>query len=167
MKTYCQENLNEIKKVVLLLTEEQYDHKSILLSQASIGQHVRHIIEFYQSVIFGLEGKMINYDNRKRNLLIETDSNYAVEIIDEINAFLKQDIIDEPIILEGNFCAKEDQEIKIQTSFLRELAYCLEHSIHHQALIKVGLLELDCLPYIDETFGIAPATIRHRKVCAQ
>lgn len=167
MKTYCQENLNEIKKLLLLLTEEQYDHKSILLSQASIGQHVRHIIEFYQSVIFGLEGKMINYDNRKRNLLIETDSNYAVEIIDEINAFLKQDIIDEPIILEGNFCAEEDQEIKIQTSFLRELAYCLEHSIHHQALIKVGLLELDCLPYIDETFGIAPATIRHRKVCAQ
>lgn len=167
MKTYCQENLNEIKKVLLLLTEEQYDHKSILLSQASIGQHVRHIIEFYQSVMFGLEGKMINYDNRKRNLLIETDSRYAIEIIDEVNAFLKQDIADEPMVLEGNFCANEDQEIKIQTSFLRELAYCLEHSIHHQALIKVGLLELDCLSYIDETFGIAPATIRHRKVCAQ
>lgn len=167
MKTYCQKNLNEIKKVVLQLSIEQYSHKSVLLSQATIGQHVRHIIEFYQSVIFGIENKIINYDNRKRNLIIEKDSRYAIEIIDVINAFLSQDISDEPMVLEGNFCADENMELSIQTTLFRELAYCLEHSIHHQALIKVGLLELDCLPLIDDTFGIAPATIRHQKVCAR
>lgn len=167
MKTYCQENLNEIKKVLVQLTDNQYDHKAILLSQASIGQHVRHIVEFYQCVLLGLDTKIVNYDNRKRNLLIETDRNFALQIIDEINENLALDIVDEDYILEGNFCSEEGKETQIKTTLFRELAYCLEHSIHHQALIKVGLLELDRLYFIDETFGLAPATIRHRKLCVQ
>lgn len=167
MKTYCQENLNEIKKVLLLLTDEQYSYPSETLFGATIGQHVRHILEFYQSVLNGLDTKIVNYDNRKRNLLIETDNKYAIHVIDEINENLALDIVDEPYILEGNFCAEEGKETQIKTTFFRELAYCLEHSIHHQALIKVGLLEVNCLSYIDETFGLAPATIRFRKLCAQ
>lgn len=167
MKTYCQENLKEIKKVLLQLTDEQYSYPSETLFGATIGQHVRHILEFYQSVFNGFDLKTVNYDNRKRNLLIETDSKIAIQVIDEINSNLALDIFDQTLILEGNFCAEEGKEMQIKTSLLRELAYCLEHSIHHQALIKVGLLELNCLCFIDETFGLAPATIRHRKVCAQ
>lgn len=167
MKTYCQENLTEIKKVLLLLTDEQYSYPSNTLFGATIGQHVRHILEFYQSVFNGLNTKTVNYDNRKRNLLIETDNQYAIQVIDEINASLALDILDETLVLEGNFCAEEGKETEIKTTLFRELAYCLEHSIHHQALIKVGLLEVNCLSFIDDTFGLAPATIRYRKVCAQ
>lgn len=167
MKTYCQDNLNEIKKVLFQLTDEHYSYPSDTLFGATIGQHVRHILEFYQSVFTGLKAKTVNYDNRKRNLLLETNSNFAMQVIDEINSFLAQDIQDQILILEGNFCAEEGKETQIQTTLYRELAYCLEHSIHHQALIKVGLLEVNCLSYIDETFGLAPATIRFRKLCAQ
>ena len=167
MKTYCQENLTEIKKVLLLLTDDQYSYPSNTLFGATIGQHVRHILEFYQSVFNGLDTKTVNYDNRKRNLLIETDNQYAIQVIDEINASLALDILDETLVLEGNFCAEEGKETEIKTTLFRELAYCLEHSIHHQALIKVGLLEVNCLSFIDDTFGLAPATIRYRKVCAQ
>lgn len=163
MKTYCQENLIEIKKLLLQLTDEQYSYPSNALFGATIGQHVRHILEFYQSFFNRLGTKTINYDNRKRNLLIETNGKYAIQVIDEINASLSLDIPDEMLVLEGNFCGEEGKQIQIQTSLFRELAYCLEHSIHHQALIKVGLLELDSLLFIDETFGLAPATIRFRK----
>lgn len=162
MKIYCQENLHEIKKVLIQLTNDQYTYPSTTLFGATIGQHVRHIIEFYLSIFSGLETGVINYDNRKRNFLIETDSVYAVQIIDLVISQLGFNNPDGVIVLEGNFCAEEGEEMKIQTSFLRELAYCLEHSIHHQALIKVGLLEVNCISYIDETFGLAPATIRHR-----
>jgi hypothetical protein len=167
MQTYCKENLNEIKNVLLQLTNEQYTFQSATIFGATIGQHVRHILEFYQSIFIGLESKIINYDNRERNFLIETDSRIAIQVIDEICSKLKESKSDRQIILEGNFCKEEGKQIKIETSFLRELAYCLEHSIHHQALIKVGLLEVNCLNYIDDTFGLAPATIRHRKQCAQ
>ncbi|TCL64577.1 DinB family protein [Mariniflexile fucanivorans] len=167
MQNYCKENLNEIKTVLLQLTNEQYTFQSTTLFGATIGQHVRHIIEFYQSVFSGFEAKTINYDNRVRNLSIETDTKIAIQVIDEICAKLKTENNDIQMILEGNFCAEEGKQIKIETSFLRELAYCLEHSIHHQALIKVGLLEVKCLNFIDDTFGLAPATIRHRKQCVQ
>lgn len=167
MKTFCQENLNEIKSVLVQLNSDQYSYPSNTLFGATIGQHVRHILEFYQSVFNGLESKTVNYDNRKRNLLIETDNQYAIHVIDEINSNLALDILDEKLVLEGNFCAEEGKKTQIQTSLFRELAYCLEHSIHHQALIKVGLLEVNCLSFIDATFGLAPATIRYRKVCVQ
>lgn len=167
MKTFCQENLNEIKKVLQQLTNEQYQFPSHTLFGATIGQHVRHILEFYQSALEGLKINTINYDNRKRNLLIETKTLYAIEIIDGINANLSQVNRNKLLILEGDFCAEEGEQIKIQSSLFRELAYCLEHSIHHQALIKVGLLELGSLSFIDDTFGLAPATIRYRKQCAQ
>lgn len=167
MKTFCQENLIEMKKVLVQLTDEQYVYSSKTLFGATIGQHVRHILEFYQSVLNGLDTKIINYDHRLRNLLIETNCNFAIQVIDEINTNLALDLTDETLVLEGNFCADEGKEITIQTSFFRELAYCLEHSIHHQALIKVGLLEINCISFIDETFGLAPATIRFRKVCVR
>ncbi len=82
MKTYCQENLNEIKRVLLQLNKEQYSYPSKTLFGATIGQHIRHILEFYQSALNGLDSKIVNYDNRKRNLLIETDKEYAIQIIE-------------------------------------------------------------------------------------
>lgn len=167
MQTYCQENLNEIKAVLSQLTDAQYTYQSATLFGATIGQHVRHILEFYQSVLNGYESKIINYDNRERNFLIETDTKFAIQVINDICLKLKENTKDKSMILEGNFCADEGKQIHIETSYLRELAYCLEHSIHHQALIKVGLLEVNCINFIDDTFGLAPATIRHRKQCAQ
>ena len=167
MQIYCKENLKEIKSVLIQLTNDQYTFQSTTLFGATIGQHIRHILEFYQSVLNGCETKVINYDNRERNLLIETDTKFAGQVIDEICSKLNEDDDDIAMILEGNFCAEEGKQIKIETSYLRELAYCLEHGIHHQALIKVGLLEIKCLNFIDDTFGLAPATIRHRQQCVQ
>ncbi|WP_159024095.1 DinB family protein [Formosa sp. L2A11] len=167
MKIHCQENLNEIKCVLHQLSEAQYQSSSNTMFGATIGQHVRHILEFYKCALHGLKTKIINYDNRKRNLLIETDTQYAIQIIDEINNDLNQIKGDSLLVLEGDFSTEDGEKIKIQTSFLRELAYCLEHSIHHQALIKVGLLALNSMSFIDDTFGLAPATIRYRKQCAQ
>lgn len=167
MKTYCKQNLEEIKALLLQLSNEQYTYASKLLSEATIGQHVRHILEFYQSVLNGVNTKVINYDLRERKLLIETDNDFAIRTIDSINEVLALDIQDRPFILEGNFSSEPGNQTQIQTTLFRELAYCLEHSIHHQALIKVGLIELSSASFIDETFGLAPATIRYKKICAQ
>lgn len=167
MKVYCKQNLEEIKKLILKLSNKEYVYASKLLSEATIGQHIRHILEFYQIIFNQGNSNIINYDNRKRNLEIETNGIVAIQIIDEICANLTRDFIDKQLILEGNFCAIEGRKIQIQTTLNRELAYCLEHSIHHQALIKVGLIELENTHFIEGDFGIAPATIRYKKVSVQ
>ena len=76
MRTYCQRKLTrKLENVLLQLTDEHYVHKSILLSNSSIAQHTRHIIEFYQSIVANGIIEKINYDKRERNILIETDRN--------------------------------------------------------------------------------------------
>ena len=50
----------------------------------------------------------------------------------------------------------------IESSFERELVYCLEHSIHHKALIKVALREYALTHLVSNSFGVAPSTLKSR-----
>jgi RNA-binding protein YhbY len=59
-----------------------------------------------------------------------------------------------------------NQILEIESNYTRELLYNLEHSIHHQALIKVAILQNNSI-IIDENFGVAHSTIEYRKKCAQ
>lgn len=163
MINHCKENLEEIKKVLSLINEEQYTYKSKTLSNATIGQHIRHILEFYISLLDGLSKGVVNYDLRARNLKLESNPAYARQLVDEVchNITMIGDNV--KLELAGNFSSQEDQYISIKTSAYRELAYCLEHSIHHQALIKIGLMELELDHLISNYWGVAPATIKYKK----
>ncbi len=160
MKEHCKDNLNELSMLLNNLTQEEFTQSCEFLSGASIGQHIRHILELYDCLLSGrLEGKVC-YDARKRDILLETKISIALEKIDKILEELKI-LEDKPMILEGSYCSTGKISL-VQTSLFRELAYNLEHSIHHQALIKVGMRELGKLNLINVNFGIAPATIKFR-----
>ena len=60
----------------------------------------------------------------------------------------------------------DGEELFLDTNYDRELLYNLEHCIHHQALIKVAVLQNDAI-VIDANFGVARSTIEYRKQCAQ
>jgi uncharacterized damage-inducible protein DinB len=164
---HCKHNLLEIKSLLSSLKTEDYVKPLSLLSASTIGQHVRHILEFYICLIASKNTGVVNYDKRKRSLKIETSVQFAQEQIDWIIENLMLDNNNIQFTLEGNYTTESDEIIAIPTTYQRELAYCLEHSIHHQALIKVGLKELELESVINENFGVAPATIRHKKQCAQ
>lgn len=165
MIAYCKQNLLELKHLLNTIDSDQFTQKSKLLSGASISQHIRHILEFYLCLINGTKNGVVNYDNRKRNTQIENDIDFANESINEIYNnldLLKNDV---NITLEGNFSLNDSSKISIESSLNRELSYCLEHSIHHQALIKIGLIEQNLQYLINEEFGIAPSTIRATSNC--
>lgn len=145
-----------------------YSSTLVLLSGASIGQHVRHILEFYTCLIAAKNLGVVNYDGRQRNLQLETDGKFAQSQIDEIILALPILEVGKQLFLEGNYTHDNNPNTTISTTFGRELAYCLEHSIHHQALIKIGLKELKLEAIINDNFGVAPATIRYKQEqCAQ
>lgn len=131
------------------------------LSNATIGQHTRHIIELYQCLLAGYPGGKINYDDRKRNALYENDTAAAIEVIKEIQQNLEQ-----PDKYVNIFCGTDDNSVCIESNYYREVLYNLEHCIHHQALIKVALLTINDIS-IDGRFGVAPSTLQHRQECAQ
>jgi hypothetical protein len=163
MKTYCIENLMDIRKLLESLSEEEYAKPLPILSDSSLGQHVRHILELYTSVTDALEAGILNYDKRKRDPKVETAPLHAIKLLDNLVETLKKVDSDMILNLEGNFSKDDDHSLIISTSLYRELAYNLEHSIHHQALIKIGCLSIGFGHLIYEDFGVAPATLRYRR----
>lgn len=70
---------------------------------------------------------------------------------------------DRPLQLVANFGTSEGLSEHLHSSLNRELAYVLEHGIHHQALIKMGVKQIKREELLDELFGVAPATVRYYK----
>lgn len=140
------------------LNHKQYTHKSLWLNGVSIGEHLRHTFEFYDCLLLGLETGTVNYDERKRNTEIANNCAYAIEVMEVLIDRLKTVQTDFSIEL----MTKESALPNVQTSLARELVYCLDHAIHHQALIKIGLKELGCYALVNEDFGVAYSTLRYR-----
>jgi uncharacterized damage-inducible protein DinB len=154
----CITNLMEHQELLLKLSDKQYQHQSELLSGASIGQHLRHVVEFYDCLLNGLSQEKINYEKRARSLELENNRKTAIKKISSI--------IDQLLSLELNSrLYLEIEDLIIDTSVERELYYNLEHSIHHQALIKVGLKEQNIGNMVNADFGVAPSTLKYRKQC--
>ena len=162
----CKDNLAEIKILLQHLKQESYAQSIELFSGSSIGQHVRHVLEFYLCLLEGIPIQKINYDLRKRSLELETNIPFAIETIDAICNQLET-IKDGRINLEGIYSSPEGNSELIQSSLYRELAFCFEHSIHHQAFIKIGLRELNLINLVSANFGVNPTTIKHKEKCAQ
>ena len=72
------------------LEDQQYCYNSELLNGPSIGQNLRHSTEFYLCLFQGIPTQMVNYDERKRDLLIETDRKHAIKTLSDLSDQLKQ-----------------------------------------------------------------------------
>ena len=153
--------LHELSDLVSQLSHDDYTNPCRELSNATIGEHTRHIIELFQCLENQYDSGVINYDLRKRDYAIQTDTDAAREAIDTIINHVDQP--NKNLELQQSI---EGEDICISTNYYRELVYNLEHCIHHQALIKVALLQLEHIN-IDDNFGVARSTIEYRKQCAQ
>lgn len=154
-------NLDELIHLLRQLSKSYYSNPCPELSNASIGEHVRHIIEMFQCVEKQYDLGIVNYDNRERNQLIQTDTDYAIEQIQHIKSSLR---IENKNLYLQQFV--DDVEIRIQSNYYRELLYNLEHCIHHQAMIKIAVLKFDNIR-VDANFGVARSTIEYKKQCVQ
>lgn len=162
MFSITRSTLGELISVLRNLPDNNAYHFPVeSLSGASIGQHSRHIIELYQCLLNGYDTGMVNYDARKRDLLLETNREAAVDALQYISSKLEQP--DKEIAIQYEL---QGSPLLIMSNYFREVYYNLEHCIHHQALIKVGLLSLQ-IHSVSAQFGVAPSTIQYRKQCAQ
>jgi hypothetical protein len=149
----------------------QYQQEIDVLFSASIGQHTRHFVEFFQCLIDQVEGEgtVFNYSKRQRDQQIETDPVFAATCIRRIQEKLYS-LEDENIYqLECSEHLPGDECLVVPTNLSRELMYNIEHTIHHLAIIKIGLQAIDQEMNLPEHFGVAPSTILHRNhsSCAQ
>jgi uncharacterized damage-inducible protein DinB len=154
----------QISETLNQLTEEEYRQPGKTLFNATIGQHVRHIIELFLCLEKGYDEGLVNYEKRKRDYRIETDKELASGLLKAI--YQRLDRPDKELLLEAEDYTDGVETVEVKTNYYRELVYNLEHTIHHMALIRVGVNEVSSVQLPDE-FGVAYSTIKYRQQCAQ
>lgn len=160
LKEISANQLLDLKNILKNIPKADYVKSLSILEGFSIGKHTRHILEFYEIFLFNIKNGKVCYDDRKRNTLIEEDSDYAREFI---NKLLEQlCLVDNinPIKLIAKF---DSAEISIDSSWERELIFNIEHTNHHLTIIRIGLKT--CFPEIDipSHLGFSNATLLYLK----
>lgn len=151
--------LKQLEDSVTRLTDQQYCQKIDTLSGASIGQHVRHVVEMFVCLQEGYKRGIVNYETRKRDIVIESSGETAIVIMHQIIAGLFEENKD--LMLEAGFDETSNELISFPTNYFREIAYNLEHAIHHMALIKIGISEVSAIQ-LPEGYGVASSTMKYR-----
>ncbi|MEY4903467.1 MAG: hypothetical protein RLZZ292_1282 [Bacteroidota bacterium] len=154
--------LNQLKEQIERLEATQYSERLAVFNGSSIGGHARHIIEFYDCLLGSLETGIVNYDARQRDMQIEQNRDYAISIIKKIiYKYQINNNLEKNIDLEAKF--GEHIIRNIATSFQREEVYLIEHTIHHFALIRIGIQTNFPKTTIEKDFGVAFSTLDFRK----
>jgi uncharacterized damage-inducible protein DinB len=145
------------------LSNEEYSQIAHVLNGSSIGQHVRHTLEFFKCLFDGAQLGEINYDQRKRDIFLESNTLQAKALLDELSVQLSQQSMDKQLVLIQCYGEAEVEENKVDSTVLRELIYNIEHAVHHLALIRIGLKEVKPDLVLDPSFGVANSTVRHQR----
>ena len=158
--------LRDLQTVLLQIPNHLYSQSIAVMYSASIGQHVRHIIEFYLCLQEQLNGGRVDYDLRKRNLELERSPKAAVEAIELICDWLHHIKAHKDInlyLIVNYDCENAKNKEEVQSSLKRELIFNVEHCIHHSAIIKIALHLLAPSIILPAHFGVAPSTVRYQK----
>lgn len=161
--------LNDLRYYLSEIDPVTYQAPLDFLSGSTIGQHTRHIIEFYNCLLEQYNHNSISeisYAKRRRDFLIESAPDYALQNVNQICERLNELDIEKKCLLD---CTEHGQDqLMVPSTIGRELIYNIEHTIHHLAIVKIALKATTPSIVLPEHFGVAPSTIRHRQEsCAQ
>lgn len=162
----CSNILSQLTEMVSQLTEQDFIKPVDALGNSTLGQHLRHTLEFFICLENGFEGGVINYDKRAHDKLIESDKFIALSVISKIDEFIKTHRQDKALRLEAAYDLDREEFVTIETNYLRELVYNIEHAVHHMAIMKIGIREAAPYVALAHNFGIAASTIRYQETLA-
>jgi len=144
--------------LVRTVSDAAYAAASLYMNSATIGQHVRHLVDHFRAIADRDEGA-IAYDRRARGVPMETDRTAALHEIDRLRDFLRRlnpSAMDEPVRVRIAI-DREGGESEVGSTVGRELAFAAHHAVHHEAMLGVMARELG-VPLPGGGFGYAPAT---------
>ena len=130
---------------------------------ASVGKHYRHVIDHFTCLLRGLRESVIDYDNRSRDLDIESSIDTArhatMALIDEFRS-LTAEQISATTKVRYSVGYSEQDTLVLETVVAREIAFCVSHAIHHFAIVRLVCDEFALALPAD--FGVAPSTLKYR-----
>jgi len=154
---------NQINEILNLLDESHYSEPLTIFNGSTLGQHFRHILDFYSCVVKGGIHGEVNYAMRDRSVSIESNIKLAQDHFKELQSQIDTLSDDQVLAVVTDF--HEDtvsQHDIVKSTIGRELMYAYDHAIHHLAMIKIGIRDNYHHLNIDQSMGVASSTIKHR-----
>ena len=151
------QQLRSLRDLVAGLAGEVYEATPSPAS-GSIGQHVRHCVDHGTALVAAASRIEFSYDSRIRGTRVEIDPAAAVIEIDRLCLQLDEydaRSLDRPLWLR-TLTHVDGPQLRVATTMGREVAFVLQHTVHHAALIAV-LLDAQGLA-VPPRFGYAPST---------
>ena len=155
--------LKQIYRELGVLTSSQYSIYTAplpVVGGASIGAHLRHILDFYSCFYTGLKTGCIDYDDRQRSSKIENEIETALQqilnVIEQLESLTNYE--NSQVTVQSSVEVMNDQSIG-QSNIIRELQSLHSHTTHHMAIIAIAL-KLNNID-VDKNFGKAPSTIKY------
>jgi len=161
---FARENVEKLDRLAALLERlpgDAYAEPNEPASKASVGAHVRHVLDFCACLAQGAPGGTIDYEHRERERAIEVDRLAALARIETLRGELLELGARGDQALDVLVVDAEGIEGRGRSSLVRELEAALNHSVHHFAIIAL-LLRLRGIEAPDD-FGVAPSTLRFHR----
>jgi len=161
-------NIEWLRQALLLV--EQVEDTNFTTSPAGmaphkVGGHLRHVLEFYECFLDGLERGTVDYDARRRCESLERRRSLAKAAI--VSIISRLELVRHRPMDADLSVHMEDAEagVLLASSVGRELQALSSHTIHHFALIAM-VLRLHGVA-TEPNFGVAPSTLRHQAALQQ
>ncbi len=155
--------LSQLAAIVNQIDERHFTAPCPSLGNSSIGEHLRHTLEFFLCLECGCDTGFVNYDKRAHDKLIESDKFIALATIQRIRDFVSAHQQDFKLKLTVGYELDNEESIEMDTNYFRELTYNIEHAVHHMAIMKIGIREVAAYISLPADFGIAASTIRYKE----
>ena len=156
--------IRQIDDLLHQVDSELYARPLDLFNGSTIGQHIRHILNFYQALVSGAENGIIDYADRERDPRIEQDPGYARASFQVITRKISDLDEERHLPVRADFFP-DDAVLRpmVQSSVGRELMFAFDHAVHHLAIVKIGLQVAQPDLQLQEELGVAPSTIKYQK----
>ena len=152
---------SQLTSVVKQLAPAEFTRPLPILLGSSVGKHLRHVIEFYDLALTAHQTGSINYDRRVRQTALETDPKAAIDAMHQMAVLVDLYQHDRLLDFEASYSPDGEPNIRISTTYYRELHYNIEHAVHHAAIIRIGLQHTFSEVVLPPHFGVSYATVQH------
>jgi len=153
-------------ELIGVLDDRLYRSEAPGAKHDGVGRQFRHVIDFYQCFVGGLDGRKIDYCARGRDPEVEKEREVAGRALQSLIDRLRgEDLVAKDLRLSVRLERPERPEAPGEawgdSSVSRELGFLLSHTVHHYALIK-WILRAHGVK-VPGGFGVAPSTLQHWK----
>ena len=146
MNNLMHSNIEAIEQVldfIQQLNNAEYQYSAKPYVDSTIGQHLRHVLDIYTSVLTVAEdntNNSIDYNIRRRGAALETQRSAGIAELELLRDSLLKRVtkpLDGVVVVTSETSVNEYKKDTFQYTLARELCFAASHLTHHLAIMAI------------------------------